>query len=89
MSALDRQVGGEHYKNLKIQPAEFAMANNLNYCQVLILRYMMRYRDKNGAEDIDKGIHAFELLRELEYPEENNSSPLTLRTRPGTQADGL
>ena len=87
MSALDRQVGGKHYKNWKIQPAEFAMANGLNYCQTLILRYLMRYKHKNGPEDIDKGIHAFELLRELEYPKGDNSSPLALRTRPGTEVE--
>jgi hypothetical protein len=63
---LNKQIGGDHYKT-KIQPVEFAMANNYNYCQALSLRYIHRYKDKNGVEDIDKAIHTLELLKEIEY----------------------
>lgn len=67
MDASRKQVGGDHYAKLKIQPAEYAMANNLNYCQSLCLRYMTRYKDKNGEQDIDKAIHSLQLLKEIEY----------------------
>ena len=68
-SPLDTQVGGNHYKGYAIQPIEYAMANNLNYCQANAIKYVTRYRDKGGKEDLLKAIHNIELLIELEYPE--------------------
>ena len=66
-SALDRQVGGEHYKNdFKIQPIEFITANKLSFIQGNVIKYICRYDKKNGKEDIDKAIHYCELLKELE-----------------------
>ena len=66
-SALDRQVGGEHYKNdFKIQPIEFITANNLSFIQASIIKYICRFDKKNGKEDIDKAIHYCQLLKELE-----------------------
>ncbi len=65
---LNTQVGGNHYKGYKIQPIEYAMANNLNYCQANAIKYTTRYRDKGGKEDLLKAIHNLELLIELEYP---------------------
>jgi len=66
---LDSQVGGSHYKAYKVQPIEYAMANNLNYCQANAIKYVTRYRDKNGAEDLRKAIHNIEILLKLEYGE--------------------
>ena len=65
-SALDRQVGGEHYKNFKIQPIEFITANRLSFIQASIIKYICRFDKKNGKEDIEKAIHYCELLKELE-----------------------
>ena len=67
MSALDRQVSGNHYKSMKIQPMEFSMKNNLNACQHTAIKYICRYKDKNGVEDINKAIHTLQLLKEIEY----------------------
>ena len=65
-SALNRQVGGEHYKNdFKIQPIEFITANKLSFIQGNVIKYICRYDKKNGKEDIDKAIHYCELLKEL------------------------
>ena len=66
-SPLAVQVGGSHYKNMKIQPIEFCMANNLNACQTIAIRYICCYKSKNGAEDIDKAIHTLQILKQLEY----------------------
>ena len=67
MKATDKQIAGNHYKNLKIQPVEFCQKNELNYCESAIIKYVCRHRNKNGAEDIQKVIHYAELLLELEY----------------------
>lgn len=66
-SALDKQEGGGHYKGLKIQPIEYIHANGLSYFQGNVVKYVSRYKDKNGAEDIKKAIHYLELILELEY----------------------
>ena len=64
-TALDRQVQGDYYKSLKIQPIEFITKNNLSFIQGNIIKYVCRYNKKNGNEDIDKAIHYCELLKEL------------------------
>jgi hypothetical protein len=57
-------VGGTHYKEHKIQPFEFIQANNLDYLQGVVIKYIVRYKDKNGIEDLDKIIHYCELEKE-------------------------
>lgn len=67
MSTLDTQVGGEHYKKLKIQPAEFIHANGLGFLEGNAVKYVCRHRSKNGAQDLQKAIHYLQILMELEY----------------------
>lgn len=62
MSALDKQVGGNHYKGLAIQPVEYAMANKLDGCQFEIVKYVTRFREKNGIQDLEKAKHYIDLL---------------------------
>lgn len=69
---LDTQVGGEHYK-LPIQPIEYIHANKLNYIEGCVIKYITRWRNKNGIEDLDKAIHYVELLKELEKRDASNS----------------
>ncbi len=63
--ASNRQVGGDHYKKLAIQPAEYCYKNKLNNLESEAISYITRSRFKNGSEDIKKAIHSLELL--LEY----------------------
>ena len=63
--ASNRQVGGDHYKKLAIQPAEYCYKNNLNNLESEAISYITRNRLKNGSADITKAIHTLELL--LEY----------------------
>ena len=64
MSAFDKQIKGDHYKKLKIQPFEFITKNKLSYFQGVVIKYVVRYLDKNGIEDLDKIIHYCELEKE-------------------------
>lgn len=66
MSALDKQVSGNHYKQFEIQPIEFITKNNIPFIEGNVIKYICRWRDKNGLEDLDKVIHYVELLKELE-----------------------
>jgi hypothetical protein len=65
-SALSQQEGGSHYKNMAIQPVEYIHANNLGFLEGNVVKYVSRWRSKNGIEDLKKAAHAIALLIELE-----------------------
>lgn len=66
-TASTKQVGGEHYKNFVIQPSEFIHLNSLGWCEGNAIKYICRYKFKNGAEDIKKAIHYLELILQWVY----------------------
>ena len=68
-SAKNTQVGGTHYKDLKIQPSDYIYENNLNWYQGNCIKYISRYNSKNSdtakqIEDLKKAIHYIQLLIE-------------------------
>lgn len=69
MSALEKQEGGGHYKDMKIQPVEFIHANNLPFLEGTIIKYVSRWRAKGGFEDLRKAKHCIDLLIQLETAE--------------------
>jgi hypothetical protein len=64
-NALDIQVGGNHYKEVKIQPVQFAEHNDLSFCEGNIIKYIVRSRKKNGLQDMQKAGHYLQLLAQL------------------------
>jgi hypothetical protein len=67
VNPLDKQEGGNHYKDMAIQPVEFITANNLGFLEGNVVKYICRHHAKNGAEDIKKAIHYCELLLQTKY----------------------
>ena len=61
MSALDTQVGGSHYKDLCMQPIELIVALRCSFIQGNIIKYVTRYKNKNGLEDLLKVKHYAQL----------------------------
>ena len=70
MKASKKQIGGEHYKAMAIQPTEFIVANELGWCQGNAIKYICRHDKKGGKADIHKAIHYLQLLLELDYGED-------------------
>ena len=67
MSANNKQVGGKHYSKYgDLQPWDVVVQWNLGYLEGTALKYIARWRDKNGIEDIQKAIHFLEKLVEVE-----------------------
>ena len=64
--ALSVQVGGGHYKDLKIQPIEYIHANNIPFAEGCAIKYLTRWRDKGGVDDLRKAKHVIDLLIQLE-----------------------
>jgi hypothetical protein len=77
---LSSQVGGNHYKNLVIQPVQYITANNIPYIEGNIIKYITRWRNKNGIQDLHKVIHYTQLLIEFE---QSKASAAEQRERDG------
>ena len=63
---LNTQVGGDHYSKYKIQPVEAMEKLNLDFVRGNILKYLVRYKDKNGVEDLKKAFHYTQILAKKE-----------------------
>ncbi|HFQ8088817.1 TPA: DUF3310 domain-containing protein [Pseudomonas aeruginosa] len=70
-SAFSIQEGGAHYKDQPIQPVQYIHANGIGYLEGNVIKYVSRWRKKNGIEDLKKAKHYIELLIELESKQEN------------------
>jgi hypothetical protein len=68
MSALENQIGGNHYKHFRIQPVEFVTANKLSFLQGCIIKRICRYNLEGGKgiQDLEKIGHEIDLIIELE-----------------------
>ena len=63
--ATQRQIGGNHYKEFKIQPIQFITKNKLSFIQGCIIKYICRFEKKNGIEDLEKIKHYCDLQIEM------------------------
>jgi len=74
-SPNERQVAGDHYKNSEIQPWDYIHSQGLNFLAGNVVKYVSRYKKKNGIEDLQKALHYLEKLIEVETPQ-GLSAPL-------------
>ncbi len=58
------QIGGNHYKDMKIQPVDYITQNGLSYLEGNVVKYVSRWRKKGGMEDLRKAKHYVEMLIE-------------------------
>jgi hypothetical protein len=64
-TADDMQVGGDHYMDKAIQPWDYIIANNLGYLEGNIVKYISRWKDKGGVDDLRKAQHYLAKLIEV------------------------
>ncbi len=62
--AKAEQIGGDHYKKYAIQPIDFITANRLEWCEGNVVKYVTRWKDKGGLQDLLKARHYLDLLIE-------------------------
>jgi hypothetical protein len=74
MSNLNTQVGGSHYKDMAIQPIEFIHKNNVPFIEGNIIKYVARWKSKNGIEDLRKARHYLDMLIEMELHHEETKT---------------
>ena len=68
METTKKQEGGNHYKDLVIQPIEFILANDIPHCEACVIKYITRWKTKNGIEYLRAHMAGFAV------PKSNHSS---------------
>ena len=67
MKPYDKQIGGSHYQDFKIQPSKFVIENELLYPEGCVIKYILRHRLKGKKQDLEKAIHFIEMIIERDY----------------------
>jgi hypothetical protein len=70
MSSYDKQIGGTHYRKMKIQPSKFVIENKLLFPEGNVIKYICRHPYKGGKEDLEKAKHFIDMIIERDYEEE-------------------
>jgi len=74
MSAYDKQIGGTHYRKMKIQPSKFVIENKLLFPEGNVIKYISRHQYKGGKEDLEKAKHFIDMIIERDYGEEKEKT---------------
>ena len=88
LESLRNQVGGDHYKAMAIEPAQFAHANNLGFLEGSAIKYLSRHKRRGKSEDVRKAMQFCCMILEMEYGEKY-SVCLTVQKHQGGTSDGL
>ena len=64
-AANKEQFGGSHYKTLAIQPWDYIIQNNLGFLEGNVIKYVTRWKDKEGVQDLKKARHFLDKLIEV------------------------
>ena len=64
MRKKDTQVGGTHYQ-IAIEPWDYIIANQIGYLEGNVIKYVTRYKNKGGVEDLKKAQHYLSKLIEI------------------------
>jgi hypothetical protein len=62
MKSSKKQVGGNHYLKYTIPPVEFIIKNNIGFVEGNVIKYILRFKEKGGVQDLLKAKHYIELL---------------------------
>ena len=74
MSVYDKQIGGTHYRKMKIQPSKFVIENKLLFPEGNVIKYISRHQYKGGKEDLEKAKHFIDMIIERDYGEEKEKT---------------
>ena len=74
MSVYNKQIGGTHYKKMKIQPSKFVIENKLLFPEGNVIKYICRHQYKGGKEDLEKAKHFIDMIIERDYGEEKEKA---------------
>ena len=67
MSIWEKQIGGTHYRKMKIQPSQFVIENKMLFAEGNIIKYICRHPYKDGKQDLEKAKHFIDMIIERDY----------------------
>ena len=67
MNPYKKQIGGSHYKDMKIQPSEFINKNKLLFAEGNAIKYICRHAAKGEVQDLEKAKHYIDMIIERDY----------------------
>jgi len=65
----EKQIGGDHYQSMTIQPSEFINKNNIPFAEGNAIKYLCRHKQKEQKKDLEKAIHYCQMAIDRDYPE--------------------
>ena len=68
-----KQIGGDHYQSMKIQPSEFINKNNLPFAEGNAIKYLCRHKQKGQKQDLEKAIHYCQMAIDRDYPKKEKT----------------
>ena len=74
----EKQVGGNHYQTMKIQPAEFINKNEMKFAEGNAIKYICRHVNKGGLQDLEKAKHYIDMIIERDYGDDAEKSKVFL-----------
>ena len=78
MNPYKKQIGGNHYMNMKIQPSEFINKNKLQFVEGNAIKYICRHANKGEVQDLEKAKHYIDMIIERDYdPQNPDMTPMT------------
>jgi hypothetical protein len=84
MNPYKKQIGGTHYKNMKIQPSEFINENKLQFAEGNAIKYICRHASKGEVKDLEKAKHYIDMIIDRDYGDQHRPLPhgFTLNKNP-------
>ena len=76
MNVYKKQIGGTHYKDMKIQPSEFINENKLLFAEGNAIKYICRHASKGEVKDLEKAKHYIDMIIDRDYGDKPNVKPL-------------
>jgi len=70
--AYKKQIGGNHYQSMVMQPREVINRNKLPFAEGSAIKYICRHAAKGKEQDIHKAIHYLEMILDRDY--QNNQT---------------
>jgi hypothetical protein len=75
MSVYKKQIGGTHYKDMKIQPSEFINENKLLFAEGNAIKYICRHTSKGEVKDLEKAKHYIDMIIDRDYGTQTKPLP--------------
>ena len=75
MSVYKKQIGGSHYKDMKIQPSKFINDNKLLFAEGNAIKYICRHAAKGEVKDLEKAKHYIDMIIDRDYGSQHKPLP--------------